>query len=155
MPPVSQQHNRKSRVGPATAMMRVSQFLWILRDSVVKQFNFHKNEQELPCIVSMHPNPSSGKDLSGCHKFSFLPVTILYSYNTVQISTLKSILIKKHGSGSESNSSEGREHQHNCVRPTATAHERRSKNAQIHKESNKYQHFCFRLIFLSHHFRDM
>lgn len=44
-------------------------------------------------IISMHPYPSSEKDLSGFHNFSFLPVTILYKYQH------KSILIKNHGSG--------------------------------------------------------
>lgn len=43
--------------------------------------------------VSVHPNPSSGKDSGGFHNFSFLPVTILfkllYSYNIVQIPTHK------------------------------------------------------------------
>lgn len=44
-------------------------------------------------IVSMHPNPSSEKDMREFHNFSFLPVTIPYKYQH------KRILIKKHGSG--------------------------------------------------------
>lgn len=134
MPQVSQWQNKNIKVGAATAMMRVSPFLRILREYVAKQLNFTKTEQELSCSTYAS-QPFFKKGFEWVSQFQ-----LSSRYNTIQISK-QEYFNKKHGSGSESNSSKGGEHQHNCVRLRATAYETRNKETQMHKESNKYQHF--------------